>query len=92
MEENVLQINGGIMINVDVIVKNIINIKKNYIQNPSTCNCENRKYLYSIPCDEIIDAEAKSYDEEIKTVQTNFNEKMQPAQNSIFYLHFYQLL
>ena len=28
MEENVIQINGGIMINVDVSVKNIIYMKK----------------------------------------------------------------
>ena len=26
-------------------------------------------------CDEVIDAFAKSYDEETKSVQTNFNEK-----------------
>ena len=29
----------------------------------------------AITCDKTIDAEAKSYDEEAKTVQTNFNEK-----------------
>ena len=28
MEENVSQINGGIMINVDVIVKNVMYVKK----------------------------------------------------------------
>ena len=28
MEENVIQINGGIMINVDVSVKNIMYVKK----------------------------------------------------------------
>ena len=27
MEENVIQINGGIMINVDVSIKNIIHVK-----------------------------------------------------------------
>ena len=31
----------------------------------------------AITCDKTIDAEAKSYDEEAKTVQTNFNEKNQ---------------
>ena len=37
--------------------------------NPSTCSCENLKYLAKmiddsvITCDEIIDAGAKSYDE-----------------------------
>ena len=50
---------------------------KNYVWNPATCIGENGKYLASITddpvimCDEII----KSYDEEIKTVPTNFNEK-----------------
>ena len=28
MEENIIQINDGIMINVDVSVKNIMNVKK----------------------------------------------------------------
>ena len=55
--------------------------KKDFIWNPATCSCKNGKYLASIiddsviPCYEIIDAEAKSYDEETKTIPTNFNEK-----------------
>ena len=50
---------------------------KVYVWNPATCNCENEKYLPSIMddsaiiCDEVI----KSYDEEIKAIPTNFNEK-----------------
>ena len=40
IKENVIQVNGGIMINVDVNVKNIINVKS-YIWNPSTCVFEN---------------------------------------------------
>ena len=61
------------------------------VWNPATCIYKNGKYLASITdvsvitCDEIINAEAKSYDEETKTVTTNFNEKKQ----SIFYLLFY---
>ena len=70
MEENVIQINGGIMINVDVSVKSIIYVKKDYVWNPATCNYENGKYLASIIdkliCDEIIDVKKK----------TNFNEKI----------------
>ena len=31
MEENVIQINGGIMINVDVSVKNVMYVKKNML-------------------------------------------------------------
>ena len=76
VEENVIQINGGIAINVDVSVKNIIFVRKNYIWNPATCSCKNGKYLASIidnsviKCDEIIeaDAEAKLYDKETKTI------------------------
>ena len=61
--------------------------EKEYIWNPSTCSCENGKYLAStmddsaIMCDEIIDAEAKSNsnaksnEEEAKPVPANFNEK-----------------
>ena len=51
--------------------------KKGYVWNPSICSCENGKYLASIVddstiiCDEVIE----SYDEEIKTTPTNFNEK-----------------
>ena len=65
------------MINVDVSVKNII--CESYFWNPAACSCKNGKYLASIiddsviTCDEIIDAEAKSYDEETKTVRTNYS-------------------
>ena len=63
MEENVIQVNGGITINVDVSVKNIMYVKeiiKIILFYPPTCSCENRKYLASImddlviTCDEII--------------------------------------
>ena len=48
--------------------------EKDYIWNPSTCNCESKKYLASITddsvitCDEIIEL----YDKETKTFSTNF--------------------
>ena len=32
-----------ITINVDVSVKNIIYVKKDYISNPATCSCQNGK-------------------------------------------------
>ena len=63
MEENVIQVNGGITINVDVSVKNIMYVKeiiKIILFYPLTCSCENGKYLASImddlviTCDEII--------------------------------------
>ena len=55
--------------------------EKDYIWNPPICSCENSKYLASIignsviMCDEIIEVEAKSFDEETKTVPRNFNGK-----------------
>ena len=72
MEENVIQLNGGIMVNVDVIVKNVMYVKKDYIWNPSATNCKNGKYLARIMDDSVIvcDEVIESYDEE-----TNFNEK-----------------
>ena len=39
MKQNVIQINSGIMINVNVSVKNLMYVKKDYIWNPFTCNC-----------------------------------------------------
>ena len=60
MEENVIQINDGITVNVDVSVKNVMYVK-NIVWNPGTCRCKNRKYLGSImddsaiTCDEIIE-------------------------------------
>ena len=91
MVENVIQIKSGITINIDHACE------KDYIWNPATCSSENFKYLASIidnsviTCDEIIDAEAKSYDEETKTVTISFNEKIQSVKQSIsiFYLTFY---
>ena len=49
--------------------------ENDYVWNPPRSNCENGKYLASIMddstsiCDEVIN----SYDEEIKTIPTNFN-------------------
>ena len=60
MEQNVIQINGGITINFDVSVKKLMYMKKiMFWINPAVCNCDNRKYLASIMdkiiCDEIIE-------------------------------------
>ena len=48
MGKNVIRINGGITINVDVSVRKHHVCEKDYIWNPSTCSCENGKYLASI--------------------------------------------
>ena len=56
--------------------------------NPPTCNCENGKYLASIMddltiiCDEV----TKLYNEVIKTIPTNFNEKNITLKTQSFYI------
>ena len=51
--------------------------EKDYNWNPSTCSCENGRYLVNImddlaiTCDEVIE----SYDKETKTTSTNFDKK-----------------
>ena len=48
-----------------------LHMGKDYLQNPTTCNCENRKYLASIvngsmiTCDEV----KNSCEEKIKAIQ-----------------------
>ena len=69
--------------------------EKYYIWNPVTCSFKNNKYLANImddsviTCDAIIDAEAKSYDRETKTVLINFNDKKATCKRQNFYLTFY---
>ena len=48
-----------------------------YVWNPAKCVWENGKYFASIMNDSTIicDKVMKSYDEEIKTISTNFNGK-----------------
>ena len=43
-------------------------VKKNYVWNPATCNCENGKYLATV-MDKVI------FDEIIGGKKTSFNEK-----------------
>ena len=56
--------------------------ENDYILKPSTGSCENGNYSASIidnsviTCDGIKDGEAKSHDEDTKTVSTNFNKKI----------------
>ena len=62
--------------------------EKDYVWNPATCNCENGKYLASIMDDSVIiyDEVIKSYDEEIKIILTNFNEKNITCKTQNFYI------
>ena len=62
--------------------------QKENVWNPSTCICESGKYLASIMDDSMIisDEGIKSYDEEIKTVPTNFNENNITSKTQKFYI------
>ena len=55
--KNVIQISGGITVNVDVSEKTAY-MQKEYVCNPSTCTCENGKCLANIMNDSAI-----TYDE-----------------------------
>ena len=87
MEENVIQINGGITINADVSVKNVI-CEKDYILNPSTCSCKNGKYLTNVMDDLEItfDDVIESCDKETKTILKKFNEKKAICKTPSFYI------
>ena len=70
-------------------VKNIIYVKKDYILNPSTCSCENGKYLATI-----IEYSAIMYDQLIERDDAEKKKLMKWKQSVkrkiyIFYLHFY---
>ena len=83
MVENVIQIKSRIKINAvasEKIKKKKKNCvcKNNYIWNLAKCSCKNDKYLARIidnlviTCDEIIDAEANSYNEETRNYSNKF--------------------
>ena len=73
MIENVIQINGGIMINADTSVKNAMYVKKIVFGILLHVVVKNGKYLASnmdysvIMCDEIIE----SYNKEINIIEKN---------------------
>ena len=71
MEEKVRQINGGITINVDVSLRNIIYVK---YWNPATYSYENEKYLVSIMDDSAVTCDKTI--EKTKTVPTSLNKKI----------------
>ena len=48
IEGNLIEINGGVTINVGMNVKNVIYVNKNNVLNLTTCSCKNEKYLASI--------------------------------------------
>ena len=87
MEKNVIHISGGITINVAVNVRKHHICEKDYVWNPAICNCENGQFLASIMDDSVIkcDEVIESYDEEIKTIPTNFIEKNVTCKTQSFY-------
>ena len=84
MEENAIQINGGVK--CECKKHNIC--QKDYVWNPSTCSCKYGKYLASvvdhsaITCDKVIESSV----EEIKIVPINFNEKNITCKTQNFYI------
>ena len=74
MEEVLIQINGGIMINVECECRKRYVCEKDYLWNPASCNCVNGEYLASvmddssIMCDEITES---YYDEKILMKKSN---------------------
>ena len=71
MKQNVSQINGGITVNVDVSVKNIIYVKR----------------MFGILVHVFVKMEnIQQYDEEIKTISTTFNEKNITCKAKNFYI------
>ena len=96
MKENVIQINGERITNVNVSVRNVMNVKT---INSAICNCENGKYLASImdysaiTCHEVIE----SYDQDANAqlyVKKSSNEEKAACQLQIFifYSQFFKLL
>ena len=75
------------------MLKNVIYFEKDCIWNPATCKCERGKYLASIIGDWVITCEKiiESYDEETKTILSNFNERKATCKMQNFYIlfHFY---
>ena len=99
MEENVIQVNGEIMINVNVNVKNAMYVKKIMFAILLNVIVKTEKKLASITddsaitCDEIKesndeDAAIQSHDE-TNTIPTNFNEKKTTCKTQNFYILFF---
>ena len=95
MKENVIQIYDEITMNVDVSVKNVMYMKKIMFGILLHVVAKMEKYLASIMddsaimCDEVI----QSYDEETKTIPTNFNEKKETRKTQNFHiLHVFSLI
>ena len=92
MEENVIQIKSGTMVNVDVSAK-IIYVEKIIfgILIQVVAKMVNIQHIFFgddilIIFEEILDVRLKSFDEETKTVSTNFSEKEVASKIKKFYI------
>ena len=82
MIEHIFQIKSGIKINVDVNVKTRKECSvcgKDYISNPTTCTCENDKYLRSIIGDSTKTTSSQ-------TISISFNGRKVNCKTENFYL------
>ena len=68
--------------------KKILVCEKDYVWNSAACICQNGKNLASIMDDSVIicDKVIESFDEEIKTIPTSFNEKLATCKTRNFYI------
>ena len=62
--------------------------EKDYVWNPAAWKCENGKHWTSILDDSLIicDEVIESFNEEVKTIPTNLNEKKVTCQTQYFYI------
>ena len=94
MGGNVIQMNGGIMINYDVREKSIMYLKKSCLDSCYMYLQKNGKYLAcnmddsAIICNEVIE----SSHGKIKTIPTNFIKKKATSKTQGFYILFAFLL
>ena len=68
--------------------KKILVCEKDYVWNSAACICQNGENLASIMDDSVIiwDKVIESFDEEIKTIPTSFNEKLVTCKTRNFYI------
>ena len=95
MEQNFIPTTGRVTINVNVIVKNIIYVKKNIFGIQLYAFVKNGKYLASmvdnsaIICEEVIVIDV---DDKTKTIPINFNENKLTCKTPKIFILFASLL
>ena len=95
MEQNFIPTTGRVTINVNVIVKNIIYVKKNIFGIQLYAFVKNGKYLASmvdnsaIICEEVIVIDV---DDKTKTIPINFNENKLTCKTPKIFILFSSLL